>query len=101
MAKARTRRRAKKMTLPISVIGGFFPLAHQMHLGYQVEGLTGAGKQFVFSMTGYHQDTGTFNPHYMWNGLFPIVVGGLIHWGANRLGINRTLAQSRIPLLRV
>lgn len=29
------------------------------------------------------------------------IVGGLVHWAAGRLGINRALGRAKVPMLRV
>ncbi|GAH98844.1 unnamed protein product [marine sediment metagenome] len=45
--------------------------------------------------------TKTFTTEYMKHGLYPFLGGALLHKAANRLGVNRAIARSGIPWIRI
>lgn len=92
-------RRNGKFTLPVAVIAGFGPLT--------VNTLRTPGGwdrklwMFTQAMTGYDTDTQQFWWPNMKKGAIPIMMGALVHWVAGKVGINRALSRSGIPVLRV
>lgn len=96
----RAKARAKKMTLPVALIGGFIPgvtlLAATAPTGWQNVGLT-ASRIY----TGYDYASGKWNFGHTRPGLQPIIAGALIHKAASMLGINKAIAASGIPFFRI
>jgi hypothetical protein len=102
-------RRKKQFTLPLAVIGGMAPLALETYKHGRDNGWAGAGDTgadyFVRSLTGYSPNRqgygGSFNARNMIHGTLPIGLGILIHKLANSMGVNRLLARSGIPIIRI
>lgn len=100
-AKVKRSRRNPGFTLPLAVIGGFVPLLYHAYDDFQVGGLPHLAKGIAARTTGYMVDTGKFELNYLSGGALPILAGLIVHKVASRLGVNRLLAQARIPILRV
>lgn len=107
VAKKRRRGR-RKFTLPIAAVGG---LAMGMFInpvgGNQTpfERLTKgdfkwAIHEAIYNYTGYHGASGKWYPMNA-RGAFAAVGGFAIHKIASMLGINRTLGQAKVPILRI
>lgn len=96
----------KKFTLSLAVLAGVaVPLA-DAYTGFQNNGVAGKdGLVAVISrnMTGYDPyNTGAgFQLGYLKRGLLPVAAGVVIHKAANALGINRSLASSGLPFIRI
>jgi hypothetical protein len=101
----RAHRRAKSMTIPLGVIAGLAPTAMFALEGFQLPGTQGgikeAGHRLTMRMTGYEWKGGGFSGGELMKGWMPILLGVFAHKAANRLGINRALARSGVPLLRI
>jgi len=96
--KSKRRSRKPKMTIPVAVIAGFAPLAINTtswvrDLGWQV----GFG-QAASTLTGYNYATGTWNWANLRFGAIPILAGIVLHKLAGRLGVNRQLARTGLPI---
>jgi len=100
MAKKK-KRRSRQLTVPLSMVAGFTPLIASGVRGWQAETFRGAGKEMLYGLTGYDIDTHQFNQAFMWNGTYPILLGTIIHKVAGRLGVNRMIAATGIPFLRI
>lgn len=100
-SRAKVHHKRASMTLPMAVILGFYPLANQGLAGFQAGGLKGAAKQMTLALTGFNADDSKFYFEWLKAGLVPILAGAGVHWAANKFGINRALARSGIPLLRI
>jgi hypothetical protein len=101
----RTRARPK-MTLPIAVLAGFAsPIARAIDHGmaYGFVGSEGAVAELTRTMIGVNpfETPIKFEWWRLRYGLFPIVLGLGVHKAASLLGVNRMLANLRVPLLRV
>jgi len=83
------------------MVAGLMPLGGSAVRGFKNEGLTGVGKETTYALTGYHIDSQTFNPSFMWNGTYPLLVGWAVHKIAGVLGVNRALGAARIPFIRI
>lgn len=101
MAKKNNRRRSKKFTVPIAVVAGIAPTAYQGIKGFQQDGLEGLIQRTTLSLTGYNVEDHQFYRDNLKEGLYPMVIGMLVHWGAKRFGINRALGSAGVPLLRI
>lgn len=96
----RTRRRAQKMTLPISLLAGVgIPLAGSAKsfttMGFD-EWLAHQREEYL----GISMADGSWHP-FSAPALRSIIMGAAIHWGANKLGVNRALGRAKIPVARV
>lgn len=104
----RTKRHYHKpgFTLPLAVVAGFAaPVSNTIRHGMSngISGTEGAIGEFSRTMVG-------FNPYdvpagfQLWRlryGLLPVLLGLGLHKLAGVLGINRMLARSGIPIIRL
>lgn len=91
------------MTIPLAVVGG---LAAGMYEPAQklIEGDYGYALALLSrNYTGFRPGTGTWEPGYLKNGLLPLVAGLMVHKfvGGSPLNLNRALAASGIPFIRI
>jgi len=115
MAKARPRTRRRNpfsrrtvarrkggMTLPLAVIGGLVPAAADIVSAYKIAGLDGALGHVSLCTTGYDPSDGQWKPSFAFQKLYgPLFLGTLVHKLAGRFGVNRMLASSGIPFIRI
>lgn len=110
MAKRRKKIRVSrgKMSLPVAVIAGFAPgvgrlVYHATHNDHQQGNpIANVGVEAGRIFLGYDSRSGTFDARNMLYGLMPVVLGGLVHkLVGGTLGVNRMLARSGVPLLRL
>ncbi len=100
--KKEAKRKAPQMTLPIAFIGGFAPLV--MHIKSRVQGgdgWVGGIAKGVQTGMGYNPDTKQWGIGNAKLGILPIMLGFGVHKLAGMLGVNRALAQAKIPLIRI
>lgn len=101
LVRARTRR-MNKTTLPIAAIGGFLPMTVDAINGFYTGGFTDFSRSLVAKTTGYDFGSQAWKWEHIRTGLFPIIMGLIVHkYIGGRLGINRTLASAGVPLLRL
>lgn len=102
-AARRFGRRAKKTTIPLAVVAGFGPLISDTI--YHVKnsgGVATVPHTLAWHLAGINTwDNNQFDMTRLIRGWSPILAGFLAHKAANRLGINRAIAQAGIPLLRI
>lgn len=98
---SRIKSRAKKMTLPLAVVGGFLPGATAVVTTGTTSGWMSAGRTAGVIYTGYDYTTGKWSMGNMKLGLMPLAIGVLIHKAAGMLGINRAIAATGIPFIRI
>lgn len=111
MAKKRSFKKRisrAKFNLPVAVIAGFAPGAgrliyHATHNDYgQGNPISNVGVEAGRIFLGYDSRTGQFDARNMMYGLLPVILGGMVHkFIGGTLGLNRTLARSGVPLLRL
>lgn len=102
MAKAkRTQHRKKGFTLPLAALAGFVSLALKGKADLEAGGLQYLGRGLCLRTTGINVDDGKWYPHYLMEGIGPIIMGNLIHKLASKVGINRMIANAGIPILRI
>jgi len=101
MAKKSKRSHGKKFTLPVAVVAGIMPVAYQGLKGFQQDGVEGLIKRTTLSLTGYNVEDHKFYTDNLKEGLYPMIIGMLVHWGAKKFGINRALGAAGIPVIRV
>lgn len=100
----RAARRAKKTTIPVSIVAGFAPLGSQM---WRAAKLAMAGNTddaahiATIYAAGYDIKNRRISfPHLLYS-YSPIIIGGMMHKAANKLGVNRALASSGLPFIRI
>jgi hypothetical protein len=99
-AKARGHRQ-KGFTLPLAIVAGLAAPAVQMWEA-RSGGMTNVARTASKVMTGYDYTTGTWNMADMRLGLMPVIVGYMVHWlVGGRLGVNRAIARTGIPFIRI
>ena len=98
---SRIKTRAKKMTLPLAIVGGLMPGATAVITTGTTSGWLAAGKTAGTIYTGYDYTTGKFSVRNMQMGLMPLAIGVLVHKAAGMLGINKAIAATGIPFFRI
>lgn len=101
MANKKKKRHHKKFTIPVAVVAGFLPGATASIQDFQTYGLQGGTTMMARRYIGYDPQSGTFHPGMMWGGTFPLLLGLMVHKIAGIFGVNRALANARIPFVRV
>ena len=114
MAKAIARRRRRPNprrvrrsrsrsipTIPLAVVAGFTPLIWGAWSEFQRGGMPSLSQHLAGNLAGYSIESRKLYPEALVTGWTPIVIGLVVHKLASALGINRALAASRIPLLRL
>lgn len=103
-SKSRSRGGKRKLTIPLAIVAGFIPaISDVMNTRDQYGGLLGAIKHTGAGLIGYDTNNGNF---VGWRqakaaGAGGILVGLAVHFGAQKLGINRMIAQAGIPVIRI
>lgn len=98
----RTRTHHKKQfTLPLAVIAGFIPLGVSMYSVQREMGTKAMLTTLPMRLIGYNPNTRTWNLGDMSCGTFAIAAGFAAHMIASKLGLNRVLARSGIPIIRI
>lgn len=100
-AKKKRRGGSRKMTISLAVIGGLAPTAYSTWYGYKADGARGAMGNLGMRLTGYDFRDGKFKLQELFNGVGPLLLGGLVHKVANQMGLNRMIAKSGIPVFRI
>lgn len=93
--------RAKKMTLPLAVVAGLLPGGVAVVETGSKSGWMMGARTAGLIYTGYDYTTGKFSLANMRLGLMPLAVGVGIHKLAGMLGINRAIAATGIPFIRI
>jgi len=90
------------MTIPIAVVAGFLPPSISVFQHSQGGlGIRGAGIEASKIFTGWNPETGRWEPGWLKWGAMPVLVGFAVHKVASMIGLNRTLARMKIPLIRI
>lgn len=98
----RVGRRAQHMTIPLAIVGGLVPMGADIVSAYRVGGIEAALGHLSLCTTGYDPADGQYKPMFAVKKLYgPLLLGAIVHKAAGRLGINRMLAKTGIPLLRI
>lgn len=102
--KAKRHRRSHPR-IPLAIVAGFAPVATRFAVNaFKGEGIEYASKRVLEDMTGYRVEDGRWtlgSDHTARYGLYPVLAGFGLHWLAGRLGINRMIARSGIPLVSI
>jgi hypothetical protein len=90
------------MTFPLAVIAGLAPGAARAIDGFKRDGVRGAGYTLANDFTGYDPYQGKWSLTEMRRGLLPLAIGIMVHKVVGgKLGVNRALAASGIPYIRL
>jgi hypothetical protein len=98
-AKKKSHRRAK-MTIPLAVVAGIAAPGIKIYEA-RVGGVSGMAREAGRIMTGWDFWNGTFNFATMRYGMFPVLAGIAAHKVASMLGINRAIARTGLPYIRI
>lgn len=98
--KKKRGRGRKQFTLPLAVVAGLAPAAIDLW-DHRNAGAQGFMAEVGRIFTGWDYWSASWNPALMRWGTIPIVAGGLIHMGANKLGLNRMIARAGVPFIRI
>jgi len=97
----RARRSASKMTIPLAVIGGLMGAPTIQHtFNAALSGNFTEVQKGIAGLAGIRHD-GQFDVNWLFANAKPIIAGVLVHKAAGVTGINRLLAKSKIPIVRV
>lgn len=99
--KSKAKRKRKGVTIPLMLLAGLQAPARVAWAGYKQGGPDRAMQQFGMVMTGYDSRDGQFKSAELKYGLYPVLVGAGLHKLMNKLGVNRALAASGIPFIRL
>lgn len=94
----------KKPTISIAILAGLSAPAMQTYGATKSNGFMGNnGGLATLSrvMTGVNPYTGVFSSNDLKYGLVPVVAGAMVHKLASWFGINKMIAQSGIPFIRI
>lgn len=104
-ARRKRRRRSRSMTIPIAAVGGGLAGAIEpiINVGIKQGDWLGAARWTIAHYTGYDMIDGVFRPEELAKGLAPAVLGLLVHKfvGGAPLNLNKTLANARVPFIRI
>lgn len=102
MARKRNKRSNGKrgITIPVAVVAGFAVPTRYVSYKFSTEGWRGSLKELTKIFTGLGDD-GKWYPQEMAKGTLPVILGLTVHKVMSALGVNRMLAQSGIPIIRV
>ena len=103
-----------KMTIPLAIVAGAVPgvidvVKNGSSNGWGTDGSDSGmttllgdffGIQTPAAATAYTNGK-TFSTWRLKYGLYPLLAGFAMHWGANKLGVNRMLARNKVPLIRI
>lgn len=121
-SKGRHRTRAK-MTIPLMIVAGFLPgVTHSISNGMRNGWITNdSGSLYYAANTGVATllsdftgvqtpdaqmiygkgQPGWWSARSLGQGLYPLLVGFGLHWGANKIGLNRMLSRMKVPIIRL
>jgi len=89
------------MTISVAVMGGLLAGLEQPAEALFRGDYSTAMKRLSYGYTGWNAWTHSWDPRGMQQGLMPLMIGVGVHKLANAFGVNRMLAKSKIPFLRV
>lgn len=95
------KRRKNQFTIPVAVVLGMAPVIYRYSEGVKVGGFHHGLKEVIASLTGFDYWAGQWRLDNMKGGAFPLFAAFGVHMLATKFGINRVLAQSRIPIIRI
>lgn len=97
-AKKSGSRKKPGMTISVAVVAGFVPAVIGVY--NRRSSMTAIGDYLRSSFTGF-DSAGNFNFSNLKSGLLPVAGGVIVHKIAGKLGINKAIARSGIPFIRI
>ena len=95
-------RSSRSRGVPLALIAGLTPGLLYAYNGFRSTGLNGAVGALAVTYTGFDISTRQWSPSAMMSGWLPILGGVMVHKIiGGMLGVNRLLARSRIPWIRL
>jgi hypothetical protein len=102
MAKRSKTRRSTglRITVPLAIVAGMAGPGIKL---WEARGsASGMAREAGRIFTGFDFWSGQFVPGAMKYGTLPILMGFLVHWViGSKLGLNRAIARSGLPLIRI
>lgn len=92
-----------KFTIPLAAVAGFAPLGMAIYDDIKTgNGISDIPYTLSASLTGYNMVSKKWEPRNLMVGLIPIGLGLAVHkFIGGTLGVNRMLARSGIPVIRI
>jgi len=92
----------KKMTIPLAPVVGFAGtiLGGEMIPAIQNGNVVEMAKWLKYNLTGVYPE-GNFNFQGLIQNWTPTIIGMGVHIAANKFGLNRMLANAKVPYVRV
>lgn len=100
-ALAKRKRRAVKTTIPITVVGGIAAGMARPMESYLKGNIETGTSLVVRRYVGYDFQRNSWNLGELKYGLIPLLGGVLVHKLAGKLGINRAIASTGLPYIRL
>lgn len=103
MATKKRRRRKSTFTIPVALALPIANLAYDTYVDTTNWGFGEASRWLLGKLTGYYAQPNypDWRIRHMKHGALPIAVGYGVHWVASKMGINRALARTGIPIIRI
>ncbi len=104
MATEKNKKRRRKnggFRIPITIAGPMLYVANKVKDDYTAGGMDRALRFGMMSFIGLDVADGKFKSVSLRHGLYPLLAGMLVHKGANALGLNRAIAKSGLPWIRI
>lgn len=96
------KRHRKNFTIPVAVVAGFVPITMGVFNSFTTSGPYAGFDTMTRYLTGYSPVTKKWDISSMKCGTFAILLGYAVHWlVGGKLGVNRMLARTGIPIIRI
>jgi hypothetical protein len=90
------------MTIPIAPLAGLAVGVLPIFAKVQQSGWKEGVNDVMWKYMAYNPWTKKLDITGLWQGLFPLTVGVLIHkFVGGKLGVNRALSQAKVPFIRI
>lgn len=99
--RARARRRSHGMEIPLAPLAGLMAGTYDLINPLMQGNFRGVGENLAYRYAAYDPWKHKFSMGGLSQGLFPLVAGVMVHKLANKIGVNRLLRSSGIPLIRI
>ena len=96
-----SRKRKRKPTIPLSIVGGFMPYLVYNLQNFKYYGIQQMIERSTLPFVPYNPHHGFVQTDKLMFGLYPVAAGIAIHFAARWLGVNRALSRMGVPLVRI
>lgn len=104
VTQSKARRRSRP-SLSLAVVAGFAPTLAFAIEGFKLPGDQGgiveAAHRVTMRMTGYEWKNNKWIASELAMGVGPLLLGGLVHKMANKMGINKTVRKATMGFLSI